>query len=171
MKNKFLLLFPVLFLALPGLTFGDIKFYSGLYLGADWDRPADDGMISAGGDIQLGFEIGDFDYDDFILAFFGNAGIDTGQPNEPNFYYGGMAEIYFGEGNAKLGAALGGGWNTGITALKNNSFPVRDSFYIRAGIPINFSGIIKWSLYYDYYFDTGSRLGIIFHFFPFFEVF
>ncbi|MDR0709379.1 MAG: hypothetical protein LBF77_04865, partial [Spirochaetaceae bacterium] len=63
----------------------------------------------------------------------------------------------------KLGAALGCGWNTGITALKNGG-SLRDSFYIRAGIPVSFWGKTKCGFYYDYYFGVGSRLGIIFHF-------
>jgi hypothetical protein len=166
MKNKFLPLFLFLFLAASGFAFADtrFRFYPGLYLGADWDRPIDDGMITIGADIQMGLEIGDFDYDDFIFVFLGNAGLDTGQPNEPNIYYGGMAEFYFWGDELKLGAALGCGWNTGIIALKNDGRPLRDSFYIRAGMPVNFAGKIKYGFYYDYYFDVGSRLGIIFHF-------
>jgi hypothetical protein len=164
MKNKILLLFPVLFLTLPGLAFATgFRFYPGLYLGADWDRPVENGMITIGADIQLGFELGDFDYDDFIFVFLGNVGLDTGQPNEPNIYYGGMAEFYFWGDDLKLGAALGCGWNMGISAL-NDGRPLRDSFYIRAGVPISLWGKMKYGLYYDYYFDVGSRLGIIFHF-------
>jgi hypothetical protein len=165
MKNKPLLLFPVLFLALAGPAFADVhfRFYPGLYMGADWNRPIDNGMFTFGADIQAGLEFGNFRYDDFIFVILGNAGLDTGQPNEPNLYYGGMAEFYFGGDETKFGAALGGGWNTGIVELKNNDRPPSDSYYIRAGLPINFAGIIKYGIYYDYYFDTGSRLGLIFH--------
>jgi hypothetical protein len=165
MKNKILLIFLVFFLALPGLTFATgFKFYPGLYLGADWDRSFSDGKITAGADIQMGFEIGDFKYDDFIFALLANVGLDTGQPNEPNFYYGGMAEFYFLGSGTKLGAAADGGWNRGIAVLHKNDRPVRDSFYLRAGIPVNFGGKIKIGLYYDRYFGVGSRLGVIFHF-------
>jgi hypothetical protein len=162
MKNKSPLLFPVLFLALAGTAFADphFRFYPGLYMGADWGRDVDDGMITVGADMQIGVEIGDFDYDDFIFGFFGNAGLDTGQPNEPNFYYGGTAEFYFWGDKIKLGAALGVGWNTGISAIN----PVRDSYYIRAGIPVNFWGSMKYGFYFDFYPDIGSRLGILFHF-------
>jgi hypothetical protein len=161
MKIKILLL-VLFFYLMPFSAFADLifRFYPGLYLGADWDRSIDKGMVTVGADIQLGFETGDFDYDDFIFAFFGNAGLDTGQPNEPNFYYGVVAEAYFWGDEIKLGAALGGGWNTGINAIH----PVRDSFYIRAGIPVNLWGERKCGFYFDFYFGIGSRMGLIFHF-------
>jgi hypothetical protein len=121
-------------------------------------------MVTIGADLQLGVEIGEFYYDDFIFAFLGNIGLDTGQPNEPNFYYGGMAEFYFWGDDLKLGAALGGGWNAGFSVLKLNGRPMRDSFYIRVGLPVNLLGKMKYGFYYDYYFDVGSRLGVLFHF-------
>jgi hypothetical protein len=148
MKNKFPLFFLLLFFALPCFAFADLhfRFYPGLYLGADWERPADNGLITIGADIQLGLEIGDFDYDDFIFGIFGNVGLDTGQPNEPNIYFGGMAELYFWGDEIKLGAALGFGGNGGIAELETNG-PVRDSGYIRVGIPVNFWGRMKCGLY------------------------
>jgi hypothetical protein len=162
-KNKFLLFFPFFFLVLPAFAFADLhfRFYPGLYLGADWGRPIDAGMVTIGADLQLGFEIGDFDYDDFVFAVLGNAGLDTGQPNEPNLYYGGTAEFYFWGDELKLGASLGCGWNTGISL---DGSPVRDSFYIRAGVPVSLWGKMKFGLYFDFYPDIGSRLGMIFHF-------
>jgi hypothetical protein len=164
--KKLQLFLSFLFLTLSGFAFAQgFKLYPGLYIGGDFSRPIDDGMFSIGGDIQAGFETGDLDYDTFVVGIFGNIGLDTGRPNAPNFYYGGMAEFYLFGSEVRVGTAVGGGWNTGIAELKNNDRPVRDSFYIRAGIPINIGGgTVKYGLYYDYYFDVGSRLGILFHF-------
>jgi hypothetical protein len=165
MKNKLIPLFPILFLGLSGAAFADLnfKFYSGLYIGADWDREISNGMITLGGDLQMGFEIGEFYYDDFVFGFLGNVGIDTGQPNEPNFYYGGMAEFYFGGDEIKIGTALGIGSNTGFSILKSGG-SIRDSLYLRVGLPSRFENGMKYGFYYDYYFDVGSRMGLLFHF-------
>jgi hypothetical protein len=169
MKNKFFLLFPVLFLALAGgHAFADLnfRFYPGLYMGADWGRDIGDGMITIGGDMQLGLELGEFDYDDFVFGFFGDMGLDTGQPNEPNFYYGIMAEVYFNfwGDDFKVGTALGIGSNAGFDILKNNDRLTRDSSYIRIGFPVHFTGKTKYGFYFDFYPDIGSRLGIMIHF-------
>jgi hypothetical protein len=157
-KKKFLLLFPFVFFALSGFAFADWNFYPGVYLGADWNRPIDNGKITIGADLQAGFEL--FYWDGFIFAFLGNMGVDTGQPNEPNFYYGGMAEFYFSGYDTRAGLALGWGWNKG---LKDNGRR-RDSFYIRLGMPVNFEGRTKYGFYFDFYPGVGSRLGYIMHF-------
>jgi hypothetical protein len=149
---------------LPGAAFADVdfRFYPGLYIGADWDRSIDKGMITFGADMQLGIE---FDYDDYILGLFGDIGLDTGQPNEPNFYYGGLTELYFlGDYGFRLGAALGLGWNTGSYALKTDDGPIHDSFYIRLGMPVKFADKIKYGFYCDFYLGIGSRLGILYYF-------
>jgi hypothetical protein len=161
MRKRAKIFFVFLFVTLSGFSFaGGFKFYPGVYLGMDWNRDIDDGLFVVGADIQWGFEIGDFLYNDFVLGFFGDIGLDTGQPNEPNFYYGGTVEAYW----LYWGLALGMGWNTTIEGLHSEDRLARDSIYMRTGLLVNAEGVMKFGLYYDYYPDIGSRLGFIIHF-------
>jgi hypothetical protein len=161
--KKVLWLFSFLFVVLSGLAFADyfnIKLYPGLYLGGDQNRAAYDGWFTIGADIQLGFEFGDITEDSFVVGIFVDAGIDTGQPNEPNFYYGGTLELYlFG-----LGMALGGGWLVGVPELKTDDRPLYDTIYIRLGLPLHTGERVKFGFYFDLYINVGSRLGFIVHF-------
>jgi hypothetical protein len=132
------------------------KLYPGLYLGGD---TIENFAFTIGGDLQLGFEFGEFVYDDIIFGIYTNTGIDTGLPNRPNFYYGGIMELYFVGDEIKFGISAGGGYNTGIDSDLNDL----RSGYLRVGLPINFMGVFKSSLCFDLYFDIGYRLGWIMH--------
>ena len=156
--KKLLILFP-LFCFSASLGFAQIAFtmYPGGYLGGNW--PAADGM-SFGGDFQMGFEIGRFYYNEFIFGFQGNIGIDSGLPNKPNFYYGGLMEIYWGLDIVKIGLSMGIGGNRGFKTGENQ----KESVYLRFGIPLNANGIFKIGPVLDIYPKIGSRLGILMNF-------
>ncbi|MDR0553292.1 MAG: hypothetical protein LBG76_00630 [Treponema sp.] len=155
--KKRLILCALLFLA-AGAVFADvtIKLYPGLYMGRDQ-------TLTWGADVQFGVEFGDWDDDEFIFGIYADGGIDWGLPNKPNLYYGGMAELYYGESVAKFGIAAGVGWNQGVDAEASERN--LQSVYIRLGIPFNFVyGRFKMQLCLDIYPDVGVRLGFLFHF-------
>ena len=155
MKKSLILL--ILVFSVTGALFADFsfKFYPGLYLGGgNVDKTY---KLSIGADLQLGFEIGG-EYDGYIIGIFGNCGIDSGLPNSPNLYYGFMIDLLGGD-EIFMGISAGLGRNIGLASGLNSY----DTAYIRVGIPFSFYGIIKSSLYLDWYFDIGLRLGYIIH--------
>ena len=156
---KKLLILLLLFLFSASLSFARTVFtmYPGAYLGGN--APAEKGL-SFGGDFQMGLEFGRFYYDDFVFGIHGNIGIDSGLPNKPNFYYGGLTEIYWGEDEIKIGLSVGIGGNRGTSSSDNP----QKSAYFRFGLPVNFNGKFKSSACFDWYPKIGSRLGIIMHF-------
>jgi len=154
--KKPLILFCLLFF-LAGALFADVhfKFYPGLYVGGNY--PANSGM-SIGGDIQLGLEVGGFDYDVFTFGLFGDIGIDTGLPNHPNFYYGGVVDFLFGY-EVKAGISFGIGGNRGISTGERQL----KSVFFRFGVPLNILGRFKTTVCFDLYPGIGSRLGVLLH--------
>jgi hypothetical protein len=168
MKKAFVIFFLLFFLT--GALFADFQFklYPGLYFGGN--GPALDGietdlldMLSIGADAQVGMEFGryaSFYRDDFIFGIHANVGIDTGLPNRPNFYYGLVMDFYWGDDDVKWGISAGGGWNQTAASSKGDE----ESFYLRIGLPINFSGKFKSAFCFDWYPDTCYRLGIIMHY-------
>ena len=155
--KKLLFVFLLLF-SMGGFLAADVhfKFYPGLYVGGN--SPAEDGL-SVGADIQLGIEFGDFDYDFIVFGIHGNVGIDTGMPNHPNFYYGGVLELYFGEEEIKVGLFAGIGGNRGTDTGERNL----ETVFFRLGLPLNFFGKFKISACVDLYPDIGCRLGMMMH--------
>jgi len=155
MKKTFALFFLMFILSSALFADAFFKFYPGLYVGGNY--PANSGM-SIGGDIQLGLEVGDFDYDVFTFGLFGDIGIDSGLPNHPNFYYGGVVEFLFGY-EVKVGLSFGMGGNRGFSTGERQL----NSLYFRFGIPLNFFGRFKTTVCFDLYPDIGSRLGVLLH--------
>ena len=138
-------------LVMPLFADSFIKIYPGVYIGGK--QPTESGLI-IGLDMQAGMELGSIEYDNLVFGVHGNIGIDSGLPNKPNLYYGGIMELYFGKSSNKFGISLVVGGSQGIA---NDNFK---SVYLRAGLPVNYFGRFKTSVYFDWYPHVGSRLGI-----------
>jgi hypothetical protein len=155
---KKLILFLLLLVIASNLFAVRFRFYPGLYVGGN--GPTEEGF-SFGADLQLGLEFGRFFSNDFVFGIHGNAGIDTGLPNQPNFYFGGITELYWGHEGIKIGVSLGIGKNIGFEDVGDRNL---ESMYFRLGIPVNFGGRFKTGVYFDFYPGIGTRYGLMLHY-------
>jgi len=164
MKKKYILTLLFCMLAKTLSADSSPMLYAGVYLGGG--LPALDyieektflDIFTVGGDLLAGYEFQLIN--NISLGAYANTGLDTGLPNQPNFYNGILGELLWGNKKFKFGAALGGGYNASIDLSKNKL----DSLYFRFAIPVVFLGIIKTSVSYDLYPDIGSRIGLLLHY-------
>ena len=163
MKKRFILVILSFLLANALSAETLYKVCPGIYLGGS--SPALDSIekkeildfVTVGVDLQVGYGFTLFDA--ISLSAYFNMGIDTGLPNQPNIFYGGLAELLWGGGLLKYGIALGGGYLTNIDISIYNY----ETFYFRAAIPVIFLDLFKTSLCFDLYPDIGCRLGLLVH--------
>ena len=152
-KRILILIILLLFTVITSLH-ADTRFvfYPGIYLGSN---AAVDEDISVGFDLQTGIEFSTY----VLFGLYGNIGIDSGVPNQPNLYYGGVMEILFGQGYFKCGPSIGAGLNNFI----ENSISNYKSIYWTFGFPIRFTRFFKVTPCFDYYPGIGGRFGWLIH--------
>jgi hypothetical protein len=139
------------------------EFNVGLYMGGDQNRDFGDRRVTWGMDMQWGYGFNGSGL--FSGGIYANTGLDSGQPNEPNLYFGGIGEFYYGVMDMlKIGFAFGMGWNTASFANAIHDRSTDGSFYLRMGVPLKMFDLFKFGFCYDIYFGQGSRLGFLISF-------